>query len=141
MNSAISAAKFFVLPKSRPISQSYNPTSMPIYQYACPDCGHEFEKQQKFTDAPVQKCPTCGKRKVYRMVSKVAVTFKGSGWYITDSKKSNTVTHTATREKKGEEKAETKTETPTETKGETKTETKTEAKPETKPETKTEKNK
>ncbi|MDW8350798.1 MAG: zinc ribbon domain-containing protein [Anaerolineae bacterium] len=59
---------------------------MPTYQYACPDCGFEFEKQQKFTDDPIKRCPKCGKRSVYRVVSKVAVTFKGSGWYITDSK-------------------------------------------------------
>lgn len=59
---------------------------MPTYQYACPDCGFEFEKQQKFTDEPIKRCPKCGKRSVYRVVNKVAVTFKGSGWYITDSK-------------------------------------------------------
>jgi len=59
---------------------------MPTYQYACPDCGFEFEKQQKFTDDPIKRCPNCGKKHVYRVVSKVAVTFKGSGWYITDSK-------------------------------------------------------
>lgn len=59
---------------------------MPTYRYACPDCGFEFEKQQKFTDDPIKKCPNCGKKHVYRMVSKVAVSFKGSGWYITDSK-------------------------------------------------------
>lgn len=62
---------------------------MPTYQYACPDCGLEFERVQKFTDDPIKKCPKCGKRKVYRVVSKVAVTFKGSGWYITDSKSAN----------------------------------------------------
>lgn len=59
---------------------------MPTYQYACPDCGLEFERQQKFTDEPIKRCPKCGKKHVYRVVSKVAVTFKGSGWYITDSK-------------------------------------------------------
>ncbi|MCS7324261.1 MAG: FmdB family zinc ribbon protein [Anaerolineae bacterium] len=62
---------------------------MPTYQYACPDCGHTFERVQKFTDAPVKRCPKCGKRRVHRVVTPVAVTFKGSGWYITDSRKSN----------------------------------------------------
>jgi putative FmdB family regulatory protein len=62
---------------------------MPTYQYACPDCGLEFEKVQKFTDDAIKKCPKCSKRHVYRVVSKVAVTFKGSGWYITDSKSNN----------------------------------------------------
>ncbi len=62
---------------------------MPTYQYACPDCGNQFEQRQKFTDEPIKRCPKCGRRHVYRVVSQVAVTFKGSGWYITDSRSSN----------------------------------------------------
>ncbi len=61
---------------------------MPIYQYACPDCGNRFELKQKFTDDPVRKCPKCGRVHVYRVVGQVAVTFKGTGWYITDSRSS-----------------------------------------------------
>jgi putative FmdB family regulatory protein len=78
---------------------------MPIYQYACPDCGLEFERQQKFIDDPIKRCPKCGKRRVYRVVSKVAVTFKGSGWYITDSKNGK---DKSTSETKQEDKSETK---------------------------------
>jgi putative FmdB family regulatory protein len=59
---------------------------MPVYRYACPDCGYTFEQQQKFADSPVTQCPKCGKQNVYRLVNRVAVAFKGSGWYITDSK-------------------------------------------------------
>jgi len=62
---------------------------MPTYQYACPDCGNEFELRQKFTDDPVKRCPKCERRHVYRVINQVAVTFKGSGWYITDSKGSD----------------------------------------------------
>lgn len=62
---------------------------MPRYQYACPDCGNEFEATQKFTDKPIKKCPTCGKRSVYRVVGQVAVAFKGTGFYINDSKSSD----------------------------------------------------
>lgn len=98
---------------------------MPTYQYACPDCGSEFEKVQKFTDDPIKKCPTCGKRHVYRVVSKVAVSFKGSGWYITDSKGNNSAGSPGKdKDKAGE--TETKTEANTETKTEP-TETKTPA--------------
>ncbi len=57
---------------------------MPIYEYVCNACGHEFEEWQKITDAPVQKCPSCGKRKVERLVSLSAFHLKGSGWYVTD---------------------------------------------------------
>jgi putative FmdB family regulatory protein len=82
---------------------------MPTYQYACPDCGLEFERVQKFTDDPVKKCPKCGKRKVYRVVSKVAVSFKGSGWYITDSKAGNASSNGAGGAKEQEAKTEEKT--------------------------------
>jgi putative FmdB family regulatory protein len=58
--------------------------NMPIYEYVCNACGHEFEEWQKITDSPVQKCPSCGKRKVERLVSLSAFHLKGSGWYVTD---------------------------------------------------------
>src|SRR5262245_56007424 len=61
---------------------------MPTYQYACPDCGYKFELKQKFSDDPVKRCPRCERRHVYRVVGPVAVSFKGTGWYITDSKTS-----------------------------------------------------
>jgi len=83
---------------------------MPTYQYACPDCGLEFEKVQKFTDDPVKKCPNCSKRRVYRVVSKVAVSFKGSGWYITDSKSNNSAGTAGSKDKDKAEAGETKAE-------------------------------
>lgn len=84
---------------------------MPTYQYACPDCGLEFEKVQKFTDDAIKKCPKCSKRHVYRVVSKVAVTFKGSGWYITDSKSNNSAgTAGKDKDKDKSEAGEAKTE-------------------------------
>ena len=63
---------------------------MPRYQYACPDCGHQFEAQQKFTDKPLKKCPTCGRRSIHRVVGLVAVSFKGTGFYVNDSKSGST---------------------------------------------------
>ncbi len=80
---------------------------MPVYQYACPDCGYTFEKQQKFTDPPAKRCPKCGKRRVYRLINQVAVTFKGSGWYITDSRADRTK---QAEKVNGEAKASTKAE-------------------------------
>ena len=55
---------------------------MPLYEYEC-DNGHRFEKIQKFSDPPIEKCPTCGKP-VHKQVSSPAFQFKGTGWYITD---------------------------------------------------------
>ena len=57
---------------------------MPIYEYVCNGCGHEFEEWQKINDSPVRKCPKCTKRRVERLVSLSAFHLKGSGWYVTD---------------------------------------------------------
>ena len=55
---------------------------MPLYEYEC-ESGHRFERIQKFSDPPVDKCPVCG-NPVHRLISPPAIQFKGSGWYVTD---------------------------------------------------------
>ncbi len=55
---------------------------MPLYEYQCPKCGR-FEIIQKFSDAPLTTCPTCG-AEVHKLLSAPAIQFKGTGWYITD---------------------------------------------------------
>jgi len=55
---------------------------MPLYEYEC-EAGHRFERIQKFSDPPVEQCPTCG-RPVHKLMSSPAFQFKGSGWYVTD---------------------------------------------------------
>jgi putative FmdB family regulatory protein len=69
---------------------------VPTYQYACtnPEGKHEFEVVQSFTDPAVTVCPECGApvRKVY---GSVGVVFKGSGFYRTDSRKSESSTSPA----------------------------------------------
>lgn len=57
---------------------------MPIYEYACLECGHEFEKIQKMSDAPARKCPSCGRLKARRQISRSSFVLKGGGWYVTD---------------------------------------------------------
>ena len=59
---------------------------MPIYEFVCQDCGHEFEKIQSFSDSSTPSCPNCQGRHVQRRLSAPAIHFKGSGWYITDSR-------------------------------------------------------
>ncbi len=54
---------------------------MPIYEYGCEGCGHQFEIQQKISDAPLKKCPECGKLKLEKLISATAFHLKGSGWY------------------------------------------------------------
>ena len=59
---------------------------MPTYQYQCRDCGHEFERFQKFSEDPLTVCPAC-EGVIKRVIQNVGVVFKGSGWYINDSRK------------------------------------------------------
>lgn len=60
-------------------------SSMPIYEYQCTKCGHEFDEIQKFSDPPIQKCPKC-KGKVEKKLSAPSFQLKGTGWYVTDFK-------------------------------------------------------
>src|SRR3954452_24237381 len=57
---------------------------MPLYEYRCDACGHQFEKIQRFSDDPISVCPNCGAGPVVKLLSSPAIQFKGSGWYITD---------------------------------------------------------
>jgi putative FmdB family regulatory protein len=62
---------------------------MPLYEYECEQCGTRFEVIQKFSDASVGTCKSCG-GKVQRLPSAPAIQFKGTGWYITDYAKKGT---------------------------------------------------
>ena len=62
---------------------------MPIYEYECNACRQRFEKLQSFSDEPIRVCPHCG-GETRRVLQPVGVIFKGSGWYITDSRKTST---------------------------------------------------
>jgi putative FmdB family regulatory protein len=57
---------------------------MPLYEYECEKCGRRFERIQKFSDPPADRCPHCGADSVRKLISSPAIQFKGSGWYITD---------------------------------------------------------
>lgn len=58
---------------------------MPTYEYACDACGNGFEVVQKMADEPVKTCPECGKA-VRRVLSGgIGISFRGSGFYVTDS--------------------------------------------------------
>jgi putative FmdB family regulatory protein len=92
---------------------------MPIYAYRCSGCGHQEDHLQRLADAPLTKCPACGKKKYEKQLSAAGFQLKGSGWYATDFKGGK---------KPDEAKAESKTESKTESKAETKTEAKTETK-------------
>jgi putative FmdB family regulatory protein len=54
---------------------------MPIYEYACSACGHQFEEWQKMSDKPVRTCPKCKAKKVEKLISHTSFSLKGGGWY------------------------------------------------------------
>lgn len=57
---------------------------MPIYEYRCAACGHQEDHLQKVSEAPLTKCPSCGKKKYQKQLTAAGFQLKGSGWYVTD---------------------------------------------------------
>lgn len=62
--------------------------AMPTYVYACDSCSAQFEQFQSFKEEPLRSCPSCTGA-VRRVFQPVGIVFKGSGWYVTDSRKSS----------------------------------------------------
>jgi putative FmdB family regulatory protein len=56
---------------------------VPLYEYRCKTCGHQFEKIQSFSAPDEKECPKC-KGEVERLISAPAFQFKGAGWYVND---------------------------------------------------------
>jgi putative FmdB family regulatory protein len=104
---------------------------MPLYEYECEKCGHRFEKIRKFSDPPIETCPTCGGH-VHKLMSSPAIQFKGSGWYITDYARKDSAAAGKTEKPEKAEAAANKSGDKTETKTESKAETKPEKKADTK---------
>ena len=59
---------------------------MPTYAYACKQCGHHFDAVQSFADPALTVCPVCG-GSLRKQYGSIGVTFNGSGFYRTDSRK------------------------------------------------------
>jgi len=91
---------------------------MPIYEYVCTKCGHEWDTIQKFSEKPLTTCPRCSKKSAKRKISAAAFHLKGSGWYVTDYKKDSG--GDTSKKESGGEASETKAEAKTDTKAETK---------------------
>jgi len=63
---------------------------MPTYEYRCKNCGHEFDIVQAFTDDSLTECPSCHEATLKKVFGNVGITFKGSGFYKTDSRSAGT---------------------------------------------------
>ncbi len=100
---------------------------MPTYEYRCKSCGHEFEEFQTMSSDPLTVCPKCARPSLKRLMSSgVGLIFKGSGFYLTDYKKSNTSLSSSA-------KSESKADSPSEPKPESKKESQPDSKQESKP--------
>lgn len=99
---------------------------MPIYEYQCTQCSERHEVIQRFSDAPLTHCPSCG-GDMKKLPSSPAIQFKGSGFYKTDYASGSGASSSSKSETKSES-ASPSTESKSESKSETKTETKSESK-------------
>ncbi len=102
---------------------------MPFYEYQCQACGAQVEVLQKISDAPLKKCPECGKSQLQKLISAPSFRLAGGGWYETDFKTDKDKKRNLVEAEKAESKAEDKTETKADAKVEAKPEPKVEAKP------------
>ncbi|HSY44928.1 MAG TPA: zinc ribbon domain-containing protein [Steroidobacteraceae bacterium] len=84
---------------------------MPFYEYECKACKYYTEVMQKITDAPLSKCPSCGKRALKKLVSAPVFRLKGAGWYETDFKSDKENKRNLLGSEKDEPKPESKPET------------------------------
>lgn len=111
---------------------------MPVYEYRCKECGHEFDRHQSFTEARLTDCPSCETADALRKVfGNVGVTFKGSGFYRNDSRSTGSSSLSGNDSQNGAKKAEkSASSTADGAKSESKPAAKSEAKPAAKSESK-----
>ena len=100
---------------------------MPFYEYECQSCKFYTEVMQKITDAPLTKCPSCGKKALQKLVSAPVFRLKGAGWYETDFKSDKENKRNLAGGDKDEPKAESKPDTKADSKVTPAVETKTAA--------------
>jgi putative FmdB family regulatory protein len=79
---------------------------MPIYTYRCENCGIQFEKQQKFSDQPLTRCPECSKNALRKVYLPVGIVFKGSGFYATDNRSPSGASRTSGSKSEESDKSE-----------------------------------
>lgn len=73
---------------------------MPVYTYHCDNCSHEFDKHQSFNEEALLVCPSCRKHRLRKVYSPAGVVFKGSGFYVTDKKRSSSISKASTTKAK-----------------------------------------
>ena len=91
---------------------------MPIYEYLCEKCSHEFEREQRITDDPVKTCPKCRSRRVKKLISQTSFVLKGGGWYsdLYSSSKKKSSESDSSSESKSESSSESESESKSDSK-------------------------
>ena len=75
---------------------------MPTYSYRCKNCDYAFDIHQEFADPTLTQCPSCGEERLRKVFGTVGVTFKGSGFYATDSRSGSSASSTASTGSSGD---------------------------------------
>ena len=79
---------------------------MPLFEYQCETCGVRFERLQRNRDAILEECPECG-GPVRRLIQPPRIIFKGSGFYVTDNRRSSTGTQRSSASQASESSGDT----------------------------------
>jgi putative FmdB family regulatory protein len=105
---------------------------MPTYEYRCKDCGQHLEVVQAFTDDALTECPAC-KGQLRKVFGNIGITFKGSGFYKTDSrsKKSASKSESTSSDTKSETSSSEKSDSKSSDKSDSKSDTKSDTKKDT----------
>lgn len=101
---------------------------MPFYEYQCQACSAQVEVLQKISDAPLKKCPECGKNQLRKLISAPSFRLAGGGWYETDFKTDKDKKRNLVEAEKGEARTDDKAEAKPEAKAEAKPDKKEDAK-------------
>jgi len=64
---------------------------MPTYSYKCTECDHQFDTVHSMSAESLKDCPECSQETLRKVIFAPAISFKGSGFYVTDNKKDSTV--------------------------------------------------
>lgn len=84
---------------------------MPTYTYRCNNCEYQFDIKQRMAEDPLTDCPECKTENTLRKVlNSVGIVFKGSGFYVTDSRGKNGASASSANGKSSENGSSAKTE-------------------------------
>ena len=92
---------------------------MPTYEYRCKNCGEHLEIVQSFKDDPLTECSNCG-GELRKVFSPIGISFKGSGFYKTDSRPSSSASSGSSSSKSESTKTESSSSSSSSSSGESK---------------------